>query len=421
MIGALSLAGGLLFVQGLGTGFWSPEDFHALRSAAEAHARGELPVAFRPSLAGGYPVNPFVAVEFRLFGLDARPYYVMNLVVHILNAYLAFLLVNSLLHDRRSACIAALLFVLGVGSYGKNLLFACGISSLLYATTCLAATLLYVQNEKRNSGRPVGVFAFGFFAIFACSLFMKGGMFSVLSCALFYNLFFRPERQRPVFHTNLFICLIVAAVSVFVNEALLGGEANAGAATSFLRNLPGYLILMVFPLQQSELLEKSPALVKALYAVSPVLKVIVGLTILSYSLFGLVFGGRPIRFYIAWMYVLIAPFAFFRYPDDWLNLRFLYLVSLSFCVLLTSGSMYLHRLLAHRGARRYLPFAVPVLYAVVSVVLVSQLNTKNRELARHPSTRQQLDKVRALLPDAGSETSRRHAHPSPGSASGTSL
>lgn len=405
VVSLLAVGGGLLFFQGLGNGFWSPEDFHALQSAAEAHARGELPFAFWPSLAGGYPVNPFLALEFRLFGTEAGAYYTVNLVVHILNAYLAFLLVHSLLHDRRSALVAALLFVLGVGNYGKNLLFASGISSLLYATTCLAATLLYVQNEKRNAGRPWGVFAFGFFGVFICSLFMKGGMFSVLSCALFYNLFFRRERERPVLHTNLIIGLTVAGLSMFVNEVILDGERTGGSAGSFLRNLPGYLILMVFPLQQSELLDKSPPLVRALYAASPVLRFVAGLTILSYSIFGLVFGGRAIRYYIAWMYVLIAPFAFFRYPDDWLNLRFLYLVSLAFCVLLTTASFYVHRLLSHRGARRYLPFAIPAIYVVVSVVLVSELNAKNRALARHPSSRARIEQVEALLNESRPTTS----------------
>ncbi len=397
VLAALAGAGVLLFAQGLNTGFWSPEDFHALSTAAEAHARGDLPIAFRPSLAGGYPVNPFFAIEFRLFGMDAGAYYLVNLIVHIVNAYLAFLLVQSLLHDRRGAFVAALLFVLAVGSYGKNLFFASGISSLLYATTCLLATLLYVQNEKTNAGRPVGVYAFGFFVVFLLSLFMKGGTFSVLACALFYNIFFRPERQRPILHTNLIVCFVVAAISVFAKEVFFDGGRSLGSAGSFVRNLPGYLILMVFPLQQSELLDKSPAIVKAIYAVAPFLRFCVGLTILSYTIFGFVFGSRTIRFYIAWMYVLIIPFAFFRYPDDWLNLRFLYLVSLAFCVLLTTGSMYAHQLLSHRGARRYLPFAVPALYVVVSVFLVTQLNGKNRELARHPHSLRRVEQLQATL------------------------
>jgi hypothetical protein len=395
---ALAAAGTLLFLQVLDVGFWSPEDFHDLRVAADADSRRELPVAFPPSLSGGYPVNPIFAVEYRLFGLEARPYYIVNLIVHVLNAFLAFLLVRALLHSHRSAFFAALLFTLGVGSYGKNLMFAGGISSLVYATTCLLGTLLYVQNEKRNAGRPFGIWASGFYTVFTVSLFMKGGTFAILACALFYNFFFRLERGRPVLHTNLVVCLAVAAVAVFVNEVIRApaGSDQGVNAGAFLRNLPAYLILMVFPLQQSELLETSPALVRGVYAIAPFIRVLVGLTIISYSIFGFIFGGRAIRFYIAWMYVLIIPFAFFRYPADWLNLRFLYLVSLSFCVLLTTGSAYAYRLLAHRGARRYIPFLLPATYVAVSVILVGQLNRKNEALADHPASVETRAQIAAL-------------------------
>ena len=108
---------------------------------------------------------------------------------------------------------------------------------------------------------------------------------------------------------------------------------------------------------------------------------IVALALLSYTIFGIVFGNRAIRFYIGWMYVMVVPFAVFRYPADWLNLRFLYLVSLGFCVLLTSGAVYVSRLLAHRGWQRYVSFAVPLFYVGLSIVLVAKLDAKNERLA----------------------------------------
>jgi len=159
---ALALTGIAMFWSVLDTGFWSPEDFSALSGAAEASASGDTTPAFRPAFSGGYPVNPIFSLEFRLFGFHARPYLMMNLFVHILNACLAFLLVNNLLHDRKSSFLAALLFVLTVGSYGKNLMFASGISSLLYASTVLLAILLYVYNEKYFAGRFLSPVALGF-------------------------------------------------------------------------------------------------------------------------------------------------------------------------------------------------------------------------------------------------------------------
>jgi hypothetical protein len=154
---------------------------------------------------------------------------------------------------------------------------------------------------------------------------------------------------------------------------------------------------MVFPLHQSELLSTAPPLVRAIYALAPTIRVFVGLSILSYSLFGLVFGGRALRFYIAWMYVMLVPFAIFRYPSDWLNLRFLYLVSVGFCVLLTIGTLYAFRLLERHRVRRLVPFAIPVFYVALSAALVRQLDRKNEQLAHTPATEERLAQIAALL------------------------
>ena len=378
-LAVLAAAATLLFAQALDTGFWSPEDASDLRRLSQTQGSETPP--FRPTLAGGYPTNPVLALEYSLFGTDARAYYLVNLVVHILNAWIAYALVISLLHDAPAALMAALLFAVGVGSYGKNLMFAGGISSLLYAKVVLAGTLLYVWNEQKNQGRPLGPYAFGFFAVFLVSLFMRGGSFSMLASCLFYNFFFRPERRRPVLHTTLVLALVTALVAV-VARWLLGPGLGAGQVIPALSwNLPRYLVLMAFPVQHSELLADASGFVRWLYALAPIIRVFVGLAFLSYSIFGIIFGNRAIRFYIGWIYVMVVPFAVFHYPTDWLNLRFLYLESLGFCVLLTSGAIYVSKLLSHRPGRRYVPFLVPLFYAVLSATLVTKLDGKNERLA----------------------------------------
>jgi hypothetical protein len=393
----LALAVAALFSQVLDTGFWSPEDLRELGIAARARATGDSSTTFRPSLAGGYFTNPLFALEFRAFSMNPRPYFLVNMLVHLLNSFVAYALISTLFHSRKAAFMAALLFALAVGSYGKNLMFATGVSSLVYSLTVLLGTLLYVLNEKENAGRPIGMYAFGFYLLFLGSLFMRGGTFSLIASFAFYNLFFRQERKRPILHTNLIVCLAVAT-GALIEQLFSGHGAASGAdAGAFIRNLPGYLILMVFPLHQSELLSTAPPLVRAIYAAAPTIRVLVGLAILSYSLFGLVFGGRALRFYIAWMYVMVVPFAFFRYPDDWLNLRFLYLVSVGFCVLLTIGTLYAFRLLAQHRLRRFVPFAIPVFYILLSAALIRQLDRKNEQLARAPATEERLAQIAALL------------------------
>ena len=395
---ALAAAVAVLFAQVLDTGFWSPEDLGELTKVASVHSSGELLRGLRPSLAGGYYTNPVFGLEFHFFGLNPRPYFWVNMLVHWVNSVLAYLLINTLLHNRRSAFMAAFLFALAVGSYGKNLMFATGVSSLVYAVPVLLGTLLYVQNEKRTAGRVFSIYAVGFYLLFAASLFMRGGTFSMLASFAFYNIFFRAERGRRVLHTNLVVCLVVTLAATLLRRLGIaaGGSMPVDAGT-FLRNLPAYLVLMVFPLHQSELLTTAPPLVRAVYALAPVIRFFVGLAILSYSLFGFIFGSRALRFYLAWMFVMVVPFAFFRYPSDWLNLRFLYLVSVGFCVVLTTGTLYAVRLLSHHRKRRFLPFVIPLFYIGLSAALVNQLDRKNEQLARSPATQEQLARIAALM------------------------
>jgi hypothetical protein len=393
---ALGAAVAALFSQVLDTGFWSPEDLSELTKVARAHASGDLLRGLRPSLAGGYYTNPIFGLEFRFFGLHPQPYFLVNMLVHWVNSVLAYFLINALLHNRRSAFMAAFLFALAVGSYGKNLMFATGISSLVYAMPVLLGTLLYVLNEKRAGGRTVSIYAAGFFLLFGASLFMRGGTFSLLASFAFYNIFFRAERDRPVMNTNLALCLGVMVGATLLRRLNFAASGSLPAdAGAFLRNLPAYLVLMVFPLHQSELLATAPPLVRAVYAVAPFIRFCVGLAILSYSLFGFIFGSRALRFYLAWIFVMVVPFAFFRYPSDWLNLRFLYLVSVGFCVVVTTGTLYAVRLLAHHPRRRLLPFIIPVFYIALSAALVNQLDSKNEQIASLPQTQAKLAAIAA--------------------------
>ena len=256
-----------------------------------------------------------------------------------------------------------------------------------------------VLNEKQNAGRPIGPYALGYFLILAGSLFMRGGTFSLLASVVFYNVFFARERQRPILHTNLVASLALAGAAMLLRVAVLhqGGVTGPMDTGAFLRNLPGYLVLMVFPLHQSQLLSTAPAWVRGVYALAPYIRVVVGLSLLSYSLFGFIFGNRTIRFYIAWMYVMVVPFSVFRYPSDWLNLRFLYLVSLAFCVLLTTGTLYAFKLLSQHRLRRCVPFLIPAFYVALSVALVIQLDHKNEIAARDPTNGQALARISALL------------------------
>jgi hypothetical protein len=94
--------------------------------------------------------------------------------------------------------------------------------------------------------------------------------------------------------------------------------------------------------------------------------------------FGFIFGNRAIRFFIAWTYITVTPFCFFQFPADWFNIRYLYLVSVGFVMILASGTVLATRLLYERAWRRFIPYIIPVLYVFLSQFVIQNLD-KNYE------------------------------------------
>ena len=93
------------------------------------------------------------------------------------------------------------------------------------------------------------------------------------------------------------------------------------------KNMINYPVRMIFPIHTSHLVAESGPLVRFVYGFATEIRILIALTVISYSIFGFIFGNHTIRFFIAWTYIMVTPFAFFQFPNDWLNIRHLYLVS----------------------------------------------------------------------------------------------
>ena len=103
-----------------------------------------------------------------------------------------------------------------------------------------------------------------------------------------------------------------------------------------------------------------------------------------YSVFGFIFGNRTIRFFVAWTYITVLPFVFFQFPGDWLNIRYLYLVSIGFIMLLSSATVLASRLLYQRAWRRFLPYALPLVFVLLSGFVISHLDRSYERMAGLP-------------------------------------
>jgi hypothetical protein len=367
--------------------FWQNADFLFLQQAIDVSYSWRDIFASAP----GQPFQPLIKLifylEFSAFGLEAWKYFLFNIVIHSINAFLVYFLVMTLLRDQTIAVLSSLLFAFAVGNYGKAVMVVTGISDLVITMLTLLSLLLYFKNELQKGGRAGS----SWFAItvvcFVLSLLTKATSFSILGCMLAFNLFFRAETGKPVFHRNFVILTIVALAAIIVKFAVLHdvtATQNLSFGRSFFRNFGSYLVRMVFPIHGSSLVTDSGSVVRFIYQAATEIRVVTFLCILSYSVFGFIFGNRTIRFFITWTYITVLPFCFFKFPQDWLNIRYLYLVSVGFIMILASGTVLASRLLYQQAWRRFLPYLAPLVFVLLSQFIITHLDKNYEALAASP-------------------------------------
>jgi hypothetical protein len=370
------------------------------------------------------PFQPLVKLvffaEYLVFGLDAQKYYLFNIVVHSLNAFLVYFLVITLLKDRTIALLSSFLFACAVGNYGKAVMVVSGISDLVITLLTLLALFLYFKNELEKGGRMGSVWFVGSLAIFILSLLTKATSFSILGCMLAFHFFFRSETKKRVFNRSFVTVAVVALVALITKLVFLPDVSGRQDFFIFdpqvLRNFGSYLVRMVFPIHSSNLVSGSGAVVRFVYKLATEIRVVTFLCILSYSVFGFLFANRTIRFFIAWTYITVAPFCFFNFPKDWLNIQYLYLVSVGFIMILSSGTVLAARLLYQRRWRRVIPYAMPLFFVFLSQFIIHHLDLNYERLAAAPQTLRMKEAVtakyeaghgRAPGSDTGNERNQR--------------
>jgi len=358
--------------------FWHTSDYLYLIKALRIEQDWRDIFAVDPLVAFQPLVNVLFYLEFKMFGDNPMGYYFVNVIIHALNAYLVYRVVFTLLRDRTTAVMSGVLFDLAVGNYGKAVMLVSGVSDLIITFLTLMTLLLFFRNELKCGGRLNTVSFSGTLLFFALSLLSKATSFSILGCMLAFNLFFRPETHRRVFGKSFLVVAGFAFLVLVVKYSLIRTSPAIGdfgvSGYVFIKNYASYLVRMVFPIHASSLVKESGPIVHTVYKIAGQIRLITFLCILSYSVFGFIFGNRAIRFFIAWTYITVTPFCFYDFPRDWFNIRYLYLVSVGFVMILSSGTVLAARLLYEKAWRRFIPYIVPLFYVILSQFVIQNLD-----------------------------------------------
>ncbi len=373
--------------------FWYPLDFSIL---VDTHRLSQDPLAmFRH--VGAWFSQPLLQLsflgQFRLFGMNYGAYIAINLALHALNAFVIYMLVNMLFNQRRLALLAAVLFALNVGSYGRNLMTLAGQESLLLALLHLLVLYLFIRNDFRREGRLRSSYFVLGLALYSLTGLTRASTLALMGGLLAYKVFFYHRRnRRPIFSNDL-LAFLLLGIFFKIGQSQWGfqhpsmlTEVDGPLAYTYwsVVDVFRYLNLMVFPLQEGSLLRDAGGVLQFLHDIRMPIRIFVTLGIVSLSFFGFVFGSQPLRFFVAWTYITILPFSTQSPGTHWLNLTHLYLASVGFCLILAAGALGCANLLAARGWRRLVPFVVPLFFVLTAFSLSYRLDARNRAASRSP-------------------------------------
>ena len=382
----------LFFRLCLDNGFWNGYDYVGLENSImmdsdrAAAFESSPPFKFQPLV---YSIHYLL---FKRFFFEASGYFLFNILLHGLNSFLVYFLLYTLIRDKAVAVLAGLLFVFTVGSYGKSVMIASGLEDLIITFLTLCTMTCYFYNELHGKGKILSPWYVLTLIFFIASMFTRSTSFVILGAFLAFNFFFRTERKRRVTGAG-FVILLALAISALVAKATLFHyapplyEKNPGAfwfVYYAVKNVGNYLIRMIFPVHTSHLVTGSVPAVRFVYRFATQIRIVIGLVVFSYSFFGFVFGNRTIRFFIAWTYIMVLPFAFFQFPGDWLDIRHLYLVSVGFVSAIAAGAVYCSRLISENRWKRFVPMIVPVAFILLSRFIVVQLDNSYSVKAASP-------------------------------------
>jgi len=377
---------------------WNPLDFELLYDAHVLSYNFDNFFTHIGSLFSQPLLQLGLLYEYHLFGIEPTGYLVINLALHGMNSFIVYLLVYMLFPRERLANLASLLFALSVGHYGKLLMSISGIKPLMLSFFYLTVLYALIRNDFHYRGR-----IWSWWYLFGLVVYVLAGLtgavsFSILGSLVAYRFFFYKERGgRGVFPASLMI-MIAVGVLIFVAQRTWGYQSPAPTPAEPLgplhvawftfKTIFRYLNLIVFPLQESSMLDSSHPLIQLIYDWRVVVRSLVALGIISFSFFGLVFGGKSIRFFIAWTYITVLPFTVMTTAGGWLNIQYLYLASIGFCVILAGGTVGCIGLLASHRWKRLAPLAAPLLFVLISQTVVFRITARNSVYAEGSRTQE---------------------------------
>lgn len=304
----------------------------------------DLKTLFSFLVAGNYhPVTILaLAIEYKFFGLNPAPYHVVNLLIHLCNTFLAFIVVRKIFKNDPVAFIAALLF--GIHPiHVESVAWISEIKDLLYTFFFLLSYYFYLKYIDKPGAKLI-IISLIFFMV---SLLSKA-MAAPLPVVLILTDYLKGRKMNlktlaekvPFF----LAALIIGAVAVYAQKdsdaipevAVFGiGQRAVFAAYGFMM----YLYKMILPLHLCAIYPypNTQGTVPGMYYLFVILFFFVaGLTLYSLKKTKIVFFGVGFFTLTVFLVLQLLPVGSAIMAD-----RYAYVPSLGIFILVAHGFMKL--------------------------------------------------------------------------------
>ena len=228
--------------------YFTSDDFGVLAFARENGL--SLRSFFQPANEHLLPFyRAFIAMEFKLFGVNASAYYLVNIILHLTNTFLSILLFSKLVSDKYFGLLAGMLFGVSA-SHWRVTMWITTQGQLLGTAWFLIGTLFFLK--YLDSKRFSFLFISSFSHLLMLFSFTMGVEIPILYC-LFFFLFrnvkgqWRQNLLKGLGITTLFVInlfLYFALRNEFVPESGSVVETIGGVQGLF-SNMPKALWFLI--------------------------------------------------------------------------------------------------------------------------------------------------------------------------------
>lgn len=334
-------------------------------------------VLFSPDVIKPYyrPLNrASYLIDYQLFGMDPGWFHAVNILIHLMNAMLLYLVACRLLADRGAALLVALLFAVHPAN-SEAVNFISARNTLLALCFSLASLLAFLKAREKGVRWPV-LSAL----LFLCGLLSKETAFMLIAVIALSTLFPSPGSVGKTLRDKLFSLFpYLPALAVYFamrSYSLQGGAGAAVPVDGLLSRLamnyhiiPQYVRLLLFPDDLTVFHTVPSGNVLSPPWFLPVWVVL----IVSVCLI-LRWRNKAAMFGLAWCALNYLPISnIVPIPSDPITERFLYMPAVGFFIVL--GAIIAH---LNAGVRTKLA-AVMAVAVIIMALCASVTIQRNRE------------------------------------------